>query len=95
MVKAKQYSSSLIPDNPQACFMIWRVKIEDTDPFRLQANVMKMLDDISDARSELRLKGIRPGPGVLGPTRFPQGQRVRHRHPFGFCLIRGLEGHPG
>ena len=58
VVEAKRYSSSLIPDNPQACFMIWRVMIEDTDPFRLQANVMKMLDDISDAGGDLRLKGV-------------------------------------
>jgi len=58
VVEAKRYSSSLIPDNPQACFMIWRVRIEDTDPFRLQANVMKMLDDISDAGGEIRLKGV-------------------------------------
>jgi len=58
VVEAKRYSSSLIPDNPQACFMIWRVRIEDTDPFRLQANVMKMIDDILDAGGEITLKGV-------------------------------------
>lgn len=58
VVEAKRYSSSLIPDNPQACFVIWRVRIEDTDPFRLHANVMKMIDDILDAGGEIRLKGV-------------------------------------
>ena len=58
VLEAKRYSSSLIPDNPQACFMIWRVRIEDTDPFRLQANVMKMIDDILDAGGTITLKGV-------------------------------------
>ena len=58
VLEAKRYSSSLIPDNPQACFMIWRVRIEDTDPFRLQANVMKMIDDILDAGGAITLKGV-------------------------------------
>ena len=58
VLEAKRYSSSLIPDNPQACFMIWRVRIEDTDPFRLQANVMKMIDDILDADGAITLKGV-------------------------------------
>jgi len=58
VVKAKRYSSSIIPDNLQACFVTWRVSIEDTDPFRLQANVMKMIDDILDAGGEIRLKGV-------------------------------------
>ncbi len=58
VTEAKRYSSSLVPDNPQACFVVWRVRIEDTDPFRLQANVMKMIDDILDAGGELTLKGV-------------------------------------
>ncbi|MBC8466437.1 MAG: hypothetical protein H8D55_01245 [Deltaproteobacteria bacterium] len=58
VTEAKRYSSSLIPDNPQACFVIWRVRIEDTEPFRLQANVMKMIDDILDAGGEITLKGV-------------------------------------
>ena len=58
VTEAKRYSSSLVPDNPQACFVIWRVRIEDTEPFRLQANMMKMIDDISDAGGEITLKGV-------------------------------------
>ena len=48
----------MFPTIPQACFVIWRVRIEDTDPFRLQANVMKMIDDILDAGGEITLKGV-------------------------------------
>ena len=55
---AKRYSSSLIPDNPQACFAVWRVRIEDTDPFRLQANIMRMIDQILDAGGQLTLRGV-------------------------------------
>jgi hypothetical protein len=95
VVEAKRYSSSLIPDNPQACFAIWRVKIEDTDPFRLQANVMKMIDDILDAGGEIRLKGvpyrytaaevdllkgIRPGEGTVHEIQFVvDRERARDR----------------
>jgi len=95
VVEAKRYSSSLIPDNPQACFMIWRVRIENTEPFRLQANVMKMLDDISDAGGEIQLngvpyrytaaeidllKGIRPGDGTTREIQFVvDRERARDR----------------
>jgi len=58
VVEAKRYSASLIPDNPQACYVIWRVRIENTDPFRLQANIMKMIRDILDAGGEIRLRGV-------------------------------------
>jgi hypothetical protein len=58
VTEAKRYSSSLIPDNPQACFAVWRVRIEDTDPFRLQANVMRMIDQILNAGGELTLRGV-------------------------------------
>ncbi|MBC8434182.1 MAG: hypothetical protein H8D96_19920 [Desulfobacterales bacterium] len=58
VTEAKRYSSSLVPDNPKACFVNWRIRIEDTDPFRVQANVMKMIDDILDAGGEITLKGV-------------------------------------
>ena len=58
VTEAERYSSSLIPDNPQACFAVWRVRIEETDPFRLQANVMRMIDQILDAGGELTLRGV-------------------------------------
>jgi len=58
VVEAKRYSSRIIPDNPQACFVVWRLQIEGTDPFRVQANTMKMINDILDAGGEIQLKGV-------------------------------------
>ena len=58
VVEAKRMSSQIVPDNPQASHVTWRLRIEDTDPFRLQANVMKMIHDILDAGGEIYLKGV-------------------------------------
>ncbi|HCY87737.1 MAG TPA: hypothetical protein DHV36_21560 [Desulfobacteraceae bacterium] len=56
----KQYSLRIVPDNPQACLADWKVEIDtrETDPFRLQANIIKMVNDILDAGGTIRLKGI-------------------------------------
>ncbi len=58
VVEAKRYSSRIIPDNPQASYVLWRVRIQDSDPFRIQANMMKMIKDILDAGGEISLKGV-------------------------------------
>ena len=58
VVHAKRYSSRLIPDNPAASYQIWRVTIQNSDPFRLQANIVKMLNDISDNGGSIVLKGV-------------------------------------
>lgn len=58
VVDAKRYSSRIVPDNPQASFINWRVSIAETDSFRLQANIMKMINDISDAGGTVTLKGV-------------------------------------
>lgn len=58
VVDAKRYSSRIVPDNPQASFINWRVNISETDSFRLQANIMKMINDISDAGGTVTLKGV-------------------------------------
>ncbi len=58
VVDAKRYSSRIVPDNPQASFVNWRVTTEGTDPFRLQANILKMLSDISDAGGNITIKGV-------------------------------------
>ncbi|MDL1959383.1 MAG: hypothetical protein LWX01_07560 [Deltaproteobacteria bacterium] len=58
IAEAKRYRSRIEPDNPQASVVIWRVRIEDTDPFRLQANVMKMIHDILDSGGEIHMKGV-------------------------------------
>jgi hypothetical protein len=58
VAEAKRMASNIVPNTPQACYVTWRVRIEDTDPFRLQSNVMKMVHDILDAGGEVYLKGI-------------------------------------
>ena len=58
VVEAKRYRSRIVPDNPQASVVIWRVRIEGTDPFRLQANIIKMINDILDNGGEITLKGV-------------------------------------
>jgi len=58
VVEAKRFGSRIVPDNPQASYMIWRVRIENTDPFRLQANVMHMIKQILDAGGAITLKGV-------------------------------------
>lgn len=58
VVEAKRYSSRIVPDNPQGSFMTWRVRIQDSDPFRIQANTIKMINDILDAGGEITLKGV-------------------------------------
>lgn len=82
---AKNYSQRIVPDNPQASFVNWRVTLTETDPFVLQANIVKMLSDISDSGGELvmngvpyrytaaeidLLKGIRPGDATSREIQF-------------------------
>ncbi|MEH0022103.1 MAG: hypothetical protein V6Z89_20795 [Desulfobacter sp.] len=56
----RRLSQRIVPDNPQACFTEWEIEINlsETDPFRLQANVMKMANDILDAGGTIRIKGV-------------------------------------
>ena len=58
VVEAKRMASQIVPNNPQASYVAWRVRIEDTDPFRLQSNVIKMIHDILDAGGEIHYKGV-------------------------------------
>ena len=57
-VEATTYGSVIEPGNPRASFATWRVRIENTDPFRFQTNVMTMLETIADAGGEIVLKGV-------------------------------------
>ena len=57
-VEATTYRTVLQPGNPQASFVVWRVRIENTDPFRFQANVMTMLRNIAAAGGEIVLEGV-------------------------------------
>lgn len=58
VTQAKMYSSNIVPDNPQACHSEWEVEIKDTEPFRLQSNIMKMVKDIVAADGSITLKGV-------------------------------------
>ncbi len=57
---ARRYNQRIVPDNPQACVTEWEVAIDtnQTDPFRLQANIMKMVNDILDAGGTIRINGV-------------------------------------
>jgi len=82
---AKNFGQRIVADNPQACFVTWRATINETDPFVLQANIVKMLNDISDNGGEIvlkdvpyrytaaevdMLKGIRPGDATSREIQF-------------------------
>lgn len=58
VVEAKRYRSKIMPENPQASYVSWRITIDGTDPFRVQENVMKAINDISDAGGNITHKGI-------------------------------------
>ncbi len=58
VVAAKRYGSTIVTGNPQASRSSWRVEIEDTDAFRLQANIMKMIDDVYTSGGELVMNGV-------------------------------------
>lgn len=58
MQEATRYGASIVPDNPQASYASWRARIDGTEPFRLQANVMTMIKQVIDAGGRLTLKGV-------------------------------------
>ena len=57
---AKRFNQRIVSNNPQACVTEWEVEIDTdrTDPFRLQANIMKMVNDILDAGGTIRIDGV-------------------------------------
>lgn len=58
VTEAKRYGANVVPNNPKASWSTWRVTYEDTDPFRLQANIMTMINQVLDAGGEITLKGV-------------------------------------
>ena len=58
VVEAKLYRLRIEPNNPQASTSIWRVRIQGTEPFRLQANIIKMVQDLVKAQGRITLKGV-------------------------------------
>lgn len=57
---ARRFNQRIVPDNPQACVTEWEVEVDPdaTDSFRLQANIMKMVNDILDAGGTINIKGV-------------------------------------
>jgi len=58
VLEARRFGSNTVPNNPKACWSTWRVKYEGTDPFRLQTNIMNMVNQVLDAGGSLTLKGV-------------------------------------
>ncbi|MGE4180943.1 MAG: hypothetical protein AB7J34_14055 [Limisphaerales bacterium] len=59
VVEAKLFSAHLDPGARQASYAVWRLRIDGTEPFRLQANIKKDIDDILKSGStEYWLRGI-------------------------------------
>lgn len=60
VVNARRMNQRIVRDNPQACITEWATEIDPnaTDPFRLQANIMKMINDILDAGGDITIKGV-------------------------------------
>jgi hypothetical protein len=58
IVAAKLYGQQITPGNPQASYIKWRVQIEETDPFRVQTNIMKMINDVLDSGGDLTMRGV-------------------------------------
>lgn len=97
VIAAKFYHSGMTPDNPQSSSVNWRVNIQDTDVFRLQSNILKMLHDISDSGGNITLegvpyrytaaeidllKGIRPGSASSGEIQFVMDQEMARDRDF-------------
>ena len=57
-VDTQPYGMVLNPENPQASYATWRIRIENTEPFRLQANIMTMLERIYDAGGQGKINGV-------------------------------------
>ncbi|HDS15347.1 MAG TPA: hypothetical protein ENN66_01770 [Proteobacteria bacterium] len=58
VIEAKRYGANVVPNNAKASWSTWRVTHEGTDPFRLQANIMTMINQVLDAGGELVLNGV-------------------------------------
>ncbi len=58
MIEAKRFAAVSLPGNPQASYSAWRVIIRGTDAFRLQANILTMLDTLVQRGGCTVLRGI-------------------------------------
>jgi hypothetical protein len=58
VIESRRYSSKIIPDSPNASFVHWRVRIEGTDPGRLQGNIMGTIRQIISAGGNATIRGV-------------------------------------
>lgn len=57
-VDTKPYGMNIDPENPGKSFIAWRIRIENTDAFRLQANIMTLLERIYEAGGQGNFNGV-------------------------------------
>ena len=57
-VDAKPYGMNIDPENPGKSYILWRVRIESTNAFKLQANIMTLLERIYDAGGRGNFNGV-------------------------------------
>ena len=57
-VETKPYGMLIDPENPQRSYVSWRIQIENTDAFRLQENILTLLEQVYDAGGQGNFKGV-------------------------------------
>lgn len=57
VIEAKRHGSRIVPDNPGACFAVWRIRIHEPDPSRIQSEILKMIRDIRNSGGQVVVKG--------------------------------------
>ena len=57
-VETKPYGMLIDPENPQRSYVSWRIRIENTDIFRFQENIMTLLEQVYDAGGQGNFNGV-------------------------------------
>ena len=76
VLAAKRHGSRIIPDNPSACFAVWQVRVQDSDPSRLQANIVKNIRKIRSSGGKTAVRGNGQG-NTNGDADLLEGIRPR------------------
>ncbi len=58
VVAAKRYGTTIVPDNPQASSVNWRVTVNGIDSFNLQTTIMDMSREVLRAGGMLTMEGV-------------------------------------
>ncbi len=58
VVEASRYGMTIVPDNPQASFVNWRVTVNGIDSFTLQTTIMDMSRELIRAGGLLTMEGV-------------------------------------